>query len=452
MTAPLSSIVNVSITRDTRAVSKAGFGVVLILGDQAPWGDRIREYADVADMLTDGFSSSDPEYLAGTAIMAQSPSPTTFKVGNRGTDVVQVQTLTFADEFVTDNTIDMNINETAITQVPFNTTHDQTMTDLATEIQGHADVATAVVTGGAGSKVITITAATAGIPVVITNIAVFGGASQTTGVTVDTTPNHGIPEDLTEISEIDDDWYGLILTSRDKDEVITTARFVETQRKIFGTASSDVNIYDPLSTTDVAAELNSRNYERTHAIFNETPADFPDAAWMGKMFPIDPGKATWMFKPLAGIVVSDLTATQRTAILNKNCNLYTEIGGADMTENGTVASGEFIDIMRGVDWLEARMREDIFSLLVNTLKVPYTDGGIAKFESLVRARLSNGVSIGLIREAPEKYDGMPFLVSFPKVADIAAIDKTNRLLPDGSFTAALAGAVHKIEIAGIVEV
>ncbi|NIQ92440.1 MAG: hypothetical protein GWN93_27045 [Deltaproteobacteria bacterium] len=86
-----------------------------------------------------------------------------------------VQKLTFDADFVTGNAINGKIAGSAITPVPFNTTHAQTLSDLAAEIQSDALITTAAVTG---AREITVTSAAAGSPGPLSDFVVTGGATQ----------------------------------------------------------------------------------------------------------------------------------------------------------------------------------------------------------------------------------------------------------------------------------
>lgn len=260
-------------------------------------------------------------------------------------------------------------------------------------------------------------------------------------------------ENLTEIVKRDNDWYGLLADTVDKAIVEDIAEWVEAHYKIYFTRSNDENIYNSESEDDIAAILQAAERERTAVIFNETNDDFIDACLMGKGLAYMPGSITYKFKTLSGPKASTaLTATQRAAILGKNCNLYSRIAGVSMIEEGTMASGEFIDIIIGVDFLRARMAENIFSKLINAKKIPYTDAGIAIIEAEIRAILENAIKIGIIARAPEMFDGRDYDVYTPKVAEISDNDRANRLLPDVTWQARLAGAIHKVLIRGYVRV
>jgi hypothetical protein len=111
-----------------------------------------------------------------------------------------------------------------------------------------------------------------------------------------------------------------------------------------------------------------------------------------------------------------------------------------------MAQGEFIDIVRGIDWLTSRIQEFVYSVLVNNPKVPYTDAGITAIEAQVKRALQLGISNNFIASDPAP------IVTVPKAADVPTIDKTNRILKNVKFQATLAGAIHAVNITGTVTV
>lgn len=442
---PISTIVDVQISLQASRITQAGFGVPLIIGSThvaPPFSPRVRTYLSLTQVLDD-YTSSDPEYHAAAAIFSQSPSVEELKIGQQGVQVAQIQTLVFSADFVAGNIINATVDGTPLAPVPFNTTSVQTLADLATALQATAGIGTAV---SDGVHTITMTAATAGIPFTVTGVAVTGGVSQPTGVVTVTTPNHGIVEDIQEIQLIDDDWYGLIITSRAVGVVTQAAAFIQTQKKVFATASNDGNILSAVSTTDIAYLFRAAGYSRTSVYYTTTPNDFRDAAEMGAEFALDPGTYTMNLKTLAGQTVDTFTATQYNAALNKNANLYLEIGGVNVLRVGTYANGLFLDEIRFIDWLQARIEERIYFLLVNTPKVPYTDPGAQLLANQIQAVLQNGVKIGGLAADPA------FTIFVPKVADQSPVDRADRYFPGVTFTAQLAGAIHKIQIRGTVTV
>jgi hypothetical protein len=449
----ISRIVDVQITRETTGVAQAGFSVPLIVGvNSTGWLlERVRSYRSITAVAAD-FATSTDEYRAAAAIFSQSPRLSLLKIGREATRVAQVQTIVFSGALITGNIVNGSVDDVALTPVPFNTSNAQTLTDLATAIQATAGVATAT---SNGVDTITVTSQTAGVPTILAGFLVTAGATQATATIATTVASHGIAEDLSEISLQDNDWYGLIWTERGVTSVLEAARTIEAMRRIFITASNDANVLSAASTTDLAYILDARNYNRTALIYNSTLSAFADAAWMGKNFVPPPGSETWKFKNLAGITADQITETQANAVAAKNANAYSTIGGLDLSFEGTMASGEFIDVIRGVDWLQARIEEAVFGRLNNETKIPYTDAGVFIIESEIRAVLDRAIQAQLLSEEafdPDNNIMTPYVVFVPKVLDVSFNDRAARYLPGITFDARLASAIHRVTISGTVTV
>jgi len=256
-----------------------------------------------------------------------------------------------------------------------------------------------------------------------------------------------LTDSLNAVSQENDDWYGFAITSRLQADVEEAAAWTEAEIKIFGSASDDVEILNASSTTDIGAVLQAAGYARTFVMYHDEAATaYPEAAWFGVQLPTAPGSSTWAFKTLAGIPVVDMSSTQRTNAFNKNVNTYELRGGVNITKDGQVSSGEYIDIIRGVDWLQARMTERVYLLLTNSPKIPYTDAGVGIVEAEVRAQLDAAIAQGVIAIDPA------YTVTVPLVKNISTNDKANRFLPDVRFEGTLQGAIHSIRIRGIVRI
>ena len=116
-----------------------------------------------------------------------------------------------------------------------------------------------------------------------------------------------------------------------------------------------------------------------------------------------------------------------------------------------VAAGEWIDVIRFRDWLKEEISVNVFNLLINREKVPYTDEGIAQVEARIRDALVLGQRRGGV--APTEYDeegreNLGFTVTVPLASSVSANTKAKRKLTDVFFTARLAGAIHFVEIKG----
>lgn len=443
----LSDIIEITISRQTATVASANFGTPGIISEFASdkttvTFDRYRTYASIAEMVTDGWVSTDQEYIRANLIFSQNPRPSYIMIGRKKPDTeavetwataltaieaatsdwycftinpTQTSTVVFSADLITSNSVAITVNGDSVTAVPFNSTHDDTMDDIVTQIE--ADIADSSVTLDdiAGDNR-TFTIAIEGDDVTTVTCVVTGGASQATAT----------------------------ITYSVEDDIKAAAAWAETQKKIYFLTSADSDIITS-STSDLFSDLETLNYDRTAMCYHSalvTSDQYMAEAWLGECLPYNPGSQTWMFKTLTGITAYELTSSERGYVLGKNGNIYTETAGISMTEAGTVASGEYIDIIRGIDWLEAYMSELVFTDLVNTRKIPFTDAGVAIIEGRIKEALDKAVQRGLITDDYE--------VEVPLVADVSDTDKGNRTLPDITFTATLQGAIHYIEIAGTI--
>ncbi len=76
----LSDVVSLTITAGSVGISRAGFGVPLVLSANATSTARVTYYESTQDVLVD-FDSDTPEYLAAQAIFGQSPRPEKLAIG-----------------------------------------------------------------------------------------------------------------------------------------------------------------------------------------------------------------------------------------------------------------------------------------------------------------------------------------------------------------------------------
>jgi hypothetical protein len=463
MAGNLSDIINITITRETQSVSQASFSTILILGVNSTLTERYKLYstsdlAAFAAELSGGVN--DPEYKAATTIAAQNPRLSTFAVGRRdAADASYTETLNavvtesndfygivladenmgtarivFDDDFVTANVIDGEINGTAIAQVPFNTSQAQTAADLAVAIAALSDVNTAVVDGAdVTDRTILITGA-ANTAIRPENFLVTLGASQAVASYT------GAFEDRKDIST-----------------------WTEANKKFFATQTSEddaINKTDALDSDSLMAVLKASSRERT-IVFYHTGAnhtEFIGAGFLGMGLPFvnDNTAGRWnsAYQQLGNITVDSLTVSQRTNVLAKNGNTYEARGNSNITRLGKVSQGEKANIIIGADWLEAKITELVFALLVNENNVPYTDPGISQVESKLQEAFGIAQTNGFI--SPDDFDPDTkirtggFTTSVPLSRNVPSVDKANQTLNNVSGTGFLSGSIDKTNMSVVL--
>jgi hypothetical protein len=249
---------------------------------------------------------------------------------------------------------------------------------------------------------------------------------------------------LSAILASNNDWYALTVSTRSMTDQQEVAEWVQANEKLCIIATGDPNAVNAESG-DIGDWAKTMNLDRTAVFFHpdtDTPDDpIPEAAYFGKMLSKHPGSATWALKSLQAVPDYRLTGGQAKTAFEKNISTYTSVAGIPITSDGRVASGEYIDVIHGLDWLKALIQNRVFTPMVQRDKIPFTDTGIQIIVSQLRSALDEGIR----RELLAAYN-----ISVPKVSAIPANFRGQRTLPDVNFTASLAGAIHRVVINGTV--
>lgn len=443
---PLSDVVRVTITRETTTPSRTGFGLSLVMSYHTVFAARSREYTDVADMITDGFAATDPAVRAVTSIFAQNPRPTKVIVGREeNTQKKKIK--------VTPSTTNIKASYDYIVYVngleaKFTSDATPTVAEICTGLKTQIDALAQAVTVTDNTTDIDIEADVAGVEFR------FEVAERQILLQKNTTPDgtpNGIVDDITKVRDTglggNDDWYAIHLCHNGEAVILAAAAHIETLIRTLITSSADDEIYDVAITNDVASDLQTAGYVRTMLMYHpKSSIQYPGAAWAGKCLPKDPGSITWNLKTLTGVDYTVLTSGEITALKGKDCNYYTRISGVNVTQTGITPGNEWFDVIRGIDWTQVRMQENIFGRLAGSDKVPFTDKGIGVVENEVKGVLQEGVTNELYTDDPAPTTEVPL------AKDVSSTDKGNRLLPDVKFRATLAGAIHEVDVVGTVSV
>jgi hypothetical protein len=444
MAVDLSEVCNVQITLESSGITRAGYGTPMIAAQlpaavKALWGaDVVRTYTRPSDMLaaSDGWLATDPAYLMAVAVKSQEPSPATFKIGRRIAYSTQVVTLT-PTSFVEGTIYSGTVNALAWTYTVLAADTDlaAVAAKLVTAINavtGIAAIITATATGSPANTV-TCTADAAG-----KQYSYTWGANLTFS---DATTDANIATDLAAIQAADSDWYGLLVDEQGEATITAASAWVAANKVALASHQSGDSDIAAAPTTDVHSALKTLAYSRVGIWPTRRRLDVGQtlaAGILAQRLTATPGSDTWHLKNIVGATPDEWTAAERAVLKAKGVNRYETLGTKGRTFEGKVASGEYYDVIRFLDWVDSTLQEDVVALLTNVEKLMFTNEDISSIEGVVRADLKRGQDAKGISK-----DVAP-VVTVPKSTDVSTANKAARTLPDIEFSFTLAGAIHYV--------
>lgn len=454
----LDKIVEITIERQTRVPSMKSFSDHLVAAEFSPVGinpvfdpeHRVRKFGSLDEIAAAGFPINGFVYRAASKQYAQSSHIGDLYVGWKIPSGLNLATGILSAPLTAGQRIEWSVNGTQMEEIYFDTEGSsvkclERMVALMNEDFGTSftakkiDATTITLYGAAVNVVVTVTG---GSPAVTMSF---------TSKTITADPNWTVA--LTKIKEQNNDWYALTVSTRQMINQQDVAQWVQSNKKLGALCSGD-DLIPNEETGDIAAYTKLNNIERVFVFYHpdaklvdpavDSLADtdpVPEAAYFGKMLSKQPGSATWKFKELQAVPTYELSQGQVSNVEKKNATWYMTTADVPMTSNGQVAAGEYIDVIHGIDWLEARIQNLVFTALVGVDKVPFTDSGVQMVVSPLKSALEEAVKHGILAS---------YEIEYPVVAEVSITDKGKRFLPDVTFTGVLAGAIHGAKIKGVV--
>jgi hypothetical protein len=490
---PLSDIWTVNVTTSAPGASAPGFGKAMILGAYGKtWPERTREYADITAVGQD-FLTTDPEYLEAQRLFSQTPRPPKVTIG-RGTlpptqrwaitptaannAVYSVRVGDKTASFTSDGSatvaeITSGLGLAILALMPaWATSHAYAIADRAVNgglLYECITAGTSAGSGGPSGTTANITDGTAhwkyvGAAVTVSDQSTFARVTVTNpgawialqvadvnllSIAQDHA-NPGLSTDLDAIRLQNDTWYELLYPWNSSACVLANAAWVEAAGKTYAAQVQDTAVAATVvaGATDVAAALKTAGYLRTHAWYHPATDAFLDAGICGVCLPFNPGTETWKFKRPAGVPVVQLTSTQKANLDAKNCNYYYDAGGVSITGEGKVASGEWIDVVRGRDAVAASLQVALVNAVSDTSigKLPFTAEGLQVLEGAVLTVLrgfENPKGAALFQTGSS-------VVVTPKIENVSADDRKNRVVNGITWSAKFQSAIHSGTLSGTV--
>lgn len=461
---PFSLYINVAVASAPAAAPGPSFNQGLIVGPTPviPSATRTREYFSTSAMQQDGFSTTDPEYLAAELYFAQAPAPYSVQIGRQ--DLTAIQTVAVGAAAGTGYAVNDIVN---------------------------------VVQGGASGGQVKITAVNSGVPTAIAPVAGSQGTGYTVANNLSTTggTGTGLEVNVTAIGETpvqavsacrlaNPQWYCCMFvgTAADADH-LAIAEFIEgaspAATYFISTASAAVLNN---AANNLLAELQAASLGRTLSVYSTTQGGtFPNNAYaaaapMGMAMGRNtgaPGSAfDLMFKPIAGVAYEPLTQTQIATIcgtvdrsdkgLNGNVVVNVQNNSYVWLQNATMANGVFFDQVLFLDMLASIMQANGVALLTSVPKLPITDAGVTLMKNVMAQACETMKSIGFIAPAGVWQGltigtgsmaittGQPlssgYQIYSPPVSSLTLVQKAARVLPPMTVALIQAGSGHSLSV------
>jgi hypothetical protein len=432
----LSAIADVQIVASGAPLALPGFGKPLILGPYGKaWTERARSYDSIEAVEAD-FAEGTPEHRLALALFSQDLVPTSIAIG-RGTRIpTQVFEVAIASAVSgVDYAFKFDGSEVKFTSA--DAVAANILAGLKTALDALAIAGLVTVVGGGK---LTITGAAGACHT-------FGSLDVSKVTVAEKTADPGAGLDLSEIALAYPDFYEVHSAFSGEAFGAALATWTEANSRVARVVLADSSvILDADSVaTDLAHDLKAASRKRTATYYHPDTSEALAAAAAGRFLPEDPGSETQAMKTLRGVTAPALSATHVENLKAKNCGFYATVAGRGVVLDGKVASGEWIDVIRGLDALKVEMQAGIVDLLTDPTvkKVAYTDAGLSMVAGKVRAALV-------------KYEKRGFLVpgssvvNVPKASEIPSADKAARRASGITFAANIAGAIHFVSTRGTV--
>ena len=448
MASNIDDVVIVTVTKQSAVVSRTGFGTTLWIGqiDVLIQPERFKVYSSVQDLTDAGFVATDNVVKWATVHLSGATRPAQFTVGRRIPGDVNTHTNEVTAPAV--GVWTLTIDSIAATYTAgAGDDNDSIATGLAAAANAliaNEQLSTAVTVAIATLPIIDVKGTIGGVEHTSIITPAGAGTATDTEVQVETTPEVWATA-FTAINTAvtTKQWYFLNIEDRDGTTIATAASTVTTESKVGIFQNSDPDVLTGSEPNDISV-LKALSYKRVLCFWKSSDLDYADAAMSGVAAAADldaaGGQITWNLKPLVGVPDDSLTTSDKLAITAAGGSYFINFGSGGRTQTQSV-EGEFMRVQTTLDWVQARVQEDVFGTLSNTnTKVDLDTDGIGAVEGRVKGRLDIGVINGHFTGDFEP------TVSGPAPEDIEENDKNAGILRNVKGVARLSQAIRQVFI------
>ncbi len=272
---------------------------------------------------------------------------------------------------------------------------------------------------------------------------------------------------LTELGAIysaDQQWYWITHEAGWRDQVAiqeAILQYAQANEK-FAMLDSNTATMKTQNNTNNIASKNKGLYDRGavwwHSDATQYPAvaaaasfgtynfDQPDAAYTGKFKKLEGIPPVNVNSNDIAVITGFLPKVGQSVAAGHMANTVVDIGGQYHTQEGsTLTPNVFIDEIHAADYIKARTEEELFGILLNNKRIPFTDQGMQLLASAPRTVMSLARRAGLVADDLDPITGKykpAVIFDVPSVFDIPESQRKSRIAPSIRVKFRYAGAVH----------
>lgn len=439
------------IARATNAVQGADLGTTMFVSTNNFLPYRTMNFSSIQEVRDmDSISTDSSAYQA--ALMAFSAGAARFMLGKRIADKATY-------------TLDTNrIGKVTTYEITVSTGENISSASYESLTEDDAETILGVISSSLSSGAAEITATVVGT----TDAAVLEITdSGTVNHVVDSFTDMTVAFESTEpaatllgeiLEEAEQDFYFLTCEDHTEEFVLQMAPEIEATEssdypKQYHFSVQESNVLTPVAdpAIDTLGKVQELGYTRTAGRWHHN-ADtiFPEVWITGKMGQSIAGTKNWKFQIPNGIdTASDLVTGKSLSsgkqgyIKDRNASWFGTERGQTFNHGGKVASGEWADVIRSVDFLNDLIETRLLNLQLNAStngKISFTSADKSLVANVVDSVLAYGVDLKIL--TGYKPCSVPDEVPFE--------DQANRILQGLNWTGYLAGAVNFIVVDGVL--
>lgn len=247
---------------------------------------------------------------------------------------------------------------------------------------------------------------------------------------------------LGDVANVGRNWRQLVVVTNSSDTPISVSGIMSKIETL------DNKLYFADLEVDDSTSLTVTGINRTILFYCDSSTEYPSpaAALVGATAGLPAGSITYKNMILKGISPQNITDTEINAIHTKGGITFVTKAGDNVTTEGKVAGGEYIDIIDAKDYIVSNLEYQTQKLLNSSSKIPYDNNGIAQLQSICENVLKDAYNNGIIASTD---DGSPdYSVNYALRQQTSESDRAARKYVGGQFSFKLQGAVHSVNITG----